>query len=129
MDKRLKRTIRAIKYNARHGIDIRTTLCNLGFWEVDSAKRVVELIHDNTQLMDECRELQNKVDNLQKYLDTKNCYRECAETWSKLTEAKYYIQKLLDCLRQDTNDTGANYCVAKYMNEAEQFLKDSEVEK
>ena len=39
-------------------------------------------------------ELKNKVENLQKYLDTKNCYRECAETWEKLTKAKDLIKEI-----------------------------------
>ena len=44
----------------------------------------------------ENKELKKKVENLQKYLDTQNCYRECAETWEKLTYAKTIIQDLLD---------------------------------
>ena len=46
----------------------------------------------------------------------------------QLTEAKHHIKKLLDCLKQDTNDPQTNYYVCQYMDKAEQFLK-SEVEK
>lgn len=47
----------------------------------------------------------------------------------QLTKAKEHIKSLLDCLRQDTNDPQTNYYVGQYMTQAEQFLKDSEVEK
>jgi uncharacterized coiled-coil protein SlyX len=47
----------------------------------------------------------------------------------QLTKAKDHIKKLLDCLKQDTNDPQTNYYVCQYMDKAEQFLKDSEVEK
>jgi hypothetical protein len=45
----------------------------------------------------------------------------------QLTKAKDHIKKLLDCLKQDTNDQQTNYYVCQYMDKAEQFL--SEVEK
>lgn len=45
----------------------------------------------------------------------------------QLTKAKNHIKKLLDCLKQDTNDPQTNYYVVQYMTEAEQFI--SEVEK
>jgi chromosome segregation ATPase len=45
----------------------------------------------------------------------------------QLTKAKDHIKKLLDCLKQDTNDPQTNYYVCQYMDKAEQFL--SEVEK
>ena len=47
----------------------------------------------------------------------------------QLIKAKDHIKKLLACLQQDTNDPQTNYYVVKYMSEAEQFIKDSEVEK
>ena len=47
----------------------------------------------------------------------------------ELTKAKDHIKKLLDCLKQDTNDPQTNYYVCHYMDKAEQFLKDSEGEK
>ena len=43
------------------------------------------------------------------------------------SKAKDHIKKLLDCLKQDTNDPQTNYYVCQYMDKAEQFL--SEVEK
>jgi hypothetical protein len=46
----------------------------------------------------------------------------------QLTKAKDHIKKLLDCLKQDTNDPQTNYYVCQYMDKAEQFL-NSEVEK
>ena len=46
----------------------------------------------------------------------------------ELTKAKYHIKKLLDCLKQDTNDPQTNYYVCQYMDKAEQFL-NSEVVK
>ena len=54
----------------------------------------------------------------------KNLYES---TNKQLTKAKDHIKKLLDCLKQDTNDPQTNYYVCQYMNEAEQFI--SEVEK
>ena len=55
------------------------------------------------------------------------CYKKGMEY--QLTKAKDHIKKLLDCLKQDTNDPQTNYYVCQYMDKAEQFLKDSEVEK
>jgi hypothetical protein len=49
------------------------------------------------------------------------------ENIPKLAEAKDHIKRLLDCLKQDTNDPQTNYYVCQYMDKAEQFL--SEVEK
>ena len=66
-------------------------------------------------------ELKKKVENLQKYLDTRNCYRECAETWLKLTEAKKLLKQFLEA------KNGEDTYKAEW--EAEQFLKDNEVEK
>ena len=73
------------------------------------------------QLQKENAELKKKIENLQKYLDTRNCYRECAETWLKLTEAKKMLKQFLEA------KNGEDTYKAEW--EAEQFLKDSEVEK
>ena len=67
----------------------------------------------------ENEELKKKVENLQKYLDTRNCYRECAETWLKLTEAKKLLKQFLEA------KNGEDTYKAEF--EAEQFLNDSEV--
>ena len=42
----------------------------------------------------------------------------------ELNKAKDYIKKLLDCLKQDTNDPQTNYYVCQYMDKAEQFLSE-----
>ena len=47
------------------------------------------------KLLEENKELKKKIENLQKYLDTQNRYRECAETWVKLTKAKELIETML----------------------------------
>ena len=39
-------------------------------------------------------EWKTKFENLQKYLDTQNCYRECAETWQKNKELQEQIEKM-----------------------------------
>lgn len=54
------------------------------------------------------------------------CGRRKSE--EQLTKAKEHIKKLLDCLRQDTNDPQTNYYVCQYMDKAEQFLKEIENE-
>lgn len=59
-------------------------------------------------------ELKGKLENLQKYLDTQNCYRECAETWMKLTEAKKLLKQFLEA------KNGEDTYKAEW--EAEQFL-------
>lgn len=72
-------------------------------------RRIEELEKENT-------ELKKKVENLQKYLDTRNCYRECAETWLKLTEAKKLLKQFLEA------KNGEDTYKAEW--EAEQFLKE-----
>ena len=47
------------------------------------------------ELEKENAELKEKVENLQKYLDTQNSYRECAETWLKLAKAKEIIREIM----------------------------------
>jgi hypothetical protein len=66
--------------------------------------------------------------------ELKEMYHESDEDNNKLrenipilAEAKDHIKRLLDCLKQDTNDPQTNYYVCQYMDKAEQFL--SEVEK
>ena len=54
--------------------------------------------------------------------------KACVYLNEQLTKAKDHIKKLLDCLKQDTNDPQTNYYVCQYMDKAEQFL-NSEVEK
>ena len=78
------------------------------------ADRIADLEKENA-------ELKKKVENLQKYLDTRNCYRECAETWLKLTEAKKLLKQFLEA------KNGEDTYKAEW--EAEQFLKDNKVEK
>lgn len=76
----------------------------------EKEKRIAELEKENAELKaynekllngdiekhNKIVELTEKIENLQKYLDTQNSYRECAETWKKLTYAKTIIQDLLD---------------------------------
>ena len=77
------------------------------------------IAEETKELQKENAELKKKVENLQKYLDTRNCYRECAETWLKLTEAKKLLKQFLEA------KNGEDTYKAEW--EAEQFLKDSEV--
>ena len=55
-------------------------------------------------------------------------FEEYGTLSDQLTKAKDHIKKLLDCLKQDTNDPQTNYYVCQYMDKAEQFLKDCEKE-
>jgi 5-bromo-4-chloroindolyl phosphate hydrolysis protein len=66
---------------------------------------------------------------LKRECETSLCRAEYQYNYEQLTKAKDHIKKLLDCLKQDTNDPQTNYYVCQYMDKAEQFLKDSEVEK
>ena len=84
-------------------------------------------------------ELKERVENQKSFLERIRAKFELGEIDRKeiegylendqLTKAKDHIKKLLDCLKQDTNDPQTNYYVCQYMDKAEQFLKDSEVEK
>ena len=65
-------------------------------------------------------EQKKKIENLQKYLDARNCYRECAETWEKLTKTKDLLKKLYDETRGYINNQGFDI---KILAETEQFLK------
>ena len=71
-------------------------------------------------------EQKKKIENLQKYLDTQNCYRECAETWVKLTKTKELLKKLYDETRGYINDQGFD---VKILAETEQFLKELEIDR
>ena len=81
--------------------------------------KVADLEKENTELKKQL-EMRNKVCN--DNLDYSHHIEE------QLTKAKDHIKKLLDCLKQDTNDPQTNYYVCQYMDKAEQFL-NSEVEK
>lgn len=83
-------------------------------------KRIDDLQKENAELKKQL-EMSNKV-----YNDNLDYSHHIEE---QLTKAKDHIKKLLGCLQQDTNDPQTNYYVVKYMTEAEQFLKYSEVEK
>ena len=87
---------------------------------------------DETQeLLDKQIEATYKLDK--ENAELKDCFKIAKdneyEYQSLFTKAKDHIKKLLDCLKQDTNDPQTNYYVCQYMDKAEQFLKDSEVEK
>lgn len=103
------------------------------------AEQIRALQKQNGELTDKVRELEKENKRLKgdlelwesggcraTNLDKCGVMRELKE---QLTEAKDHIKKLLDCLKQDTNDPQTNYYVCQYMDKAEQFLKDSEVEK
>jgi hypothetical protein len=79
-------------------------------------KRIAELEKENAELNE----------TLGKCAKTPVLY--CLGAKETITKAKEHIKKLLDCLKQDTNDPQTNYYVVQYMTEAEQFL-NSEVEK
>lgn len=65
----------------------------------DDSKRQIK------RLQEELNEWKTKFSNLQKYLDTQTCYRECAETWQKNKELQEQIEKTKwHDLRKDPND-------------------------
>ena len=66
-------------------------------------------------------ELEVQIENLQNYLDTQNSYRECAETWQKLNEAKEIIKNMIDVLEVIDGEQSKEL---KAVKEAEQFLKE-----
>lgn len=109
---------------------------------------IIEQDHKITELEKACEETQELLDkqieatykldkeNAELKKDKKElCHsiseggKVCVYLNEQLTNAKDHIKKLLGCLQQDTNDPQTNYYVVKYMAEAEQFIKDSEVEK
>ena len=71
----------------------------------------------------EIAELKAKVENLQKYLDAQNSYRECAETWQQLQQAKDLLKQVI----RVTWGEGWSYSLGVKV-EAEQFLKECENE-
>ena len=87
--------------------------------ESEDVKRIADLEKENAELKKQ-PEMSNKV-----YNDNLDYSHHIEE---QLTNAKDHIKKLLDCLKQDTNDPQTNYYVCQYMDKAEQFL-NSEVEK
>ena len=78
------------------------------------------------ELDKENAEQKKKIENLQKYLDTQNCYRECAETWVKLTKAKELIRQLCLMVRELNNPNVQLTNVDYSLSEAEQFIKECE---
>lgn len=76
------------------------------------------------ELLEENTELRKKVENLQKYLDTQNCYRECAETWVKFTKAKELLAKWVELFKPKSETA----LPTPIQVDTEQFL-NSEVEK
>jgi predicted ATP-binding protein involved in virulence len=105
------------------------------------ADKIAELEKENAELKEEIDKKQHLADvRLEQELETYQKFhiksREKLDTEialdelkDQLTKAKDHIKKLLGCLQQDTNDPQTNYYVVKYMTEAEQFIKASEVEK
>jgi hypothetical protein len=83
-------------------------------------KENAELIHENARLVTVIDKSKGCGISPLNYLIIKNLN-------DQLTKAKDHIKKLLDCLKQDTNDPQTNYYVCQYMDKAEQFL--SEVDK
>ena len=78
------------------------------------------------ELQEEANEWKTRFENLQKYLDTQNCYQECAETWLKLTEAKKIIREYSD-LEKFPSASGNSINMFMYENikkKAEAFLKE-----
>jgi hypothetical protein len=71
------------------------------------------------------RQLQKENAELKKmYHESDEDNNKLRENIPLLAEAKEHIKKLLDCLKQDTNDPQTNYYVCQYMTQAEQFLKE-----
>lgn len=86
-----------------------------------------ELEKGNERLTDELKTLRESIKDY-----GAGCYENGLRNGKRkleeqLTKAKDHIKKLLDCLKQDTNDPQTNYYVCQYMDKAEQFL--SEVKK
>ena len=78
---------------------------------------IKELQEENAELKDEWQEQVQKAND--------EGYARTLQT-IQLTKAKDHIKKLLDCLKQDTNDPQTNYYVCQYMDKAEQFLREVE---
>lgn len=96
----------------------------------------------NTMLLNENQKLRNKITallngNYIAELEKENA--ELKERYNKvdiigydalknLTKAKEHIKQLLGCLKQDTNDPETNYYVCQYMDKAEQFLREIDID-
>lgn len=83
----------------------------------DKCDKIAELKSENQKWKDEWQE---KVQEA-----TDEGYARTLQTM-QLNKAKDHIKKLLDCLKQDTNDPQTNYYVCQYMDKAEQFLNEVE---
>lgn len=81
------------------------------------------LLKENTELKDKLNRIERKCKF--DFVDLLHDVENESKQEKQLTEAKGHIKQLLDCLKQDTNDPQTNYYVCKYMDEAEQFLKDA----
>lgn len=71
-------------------------------------------------LQKENAELKKKAENLQKYLDTQNCYRECAEVWGNLDKAKSLLAKWVELYKPKLKD----FPKPPIQVDTEQFLKE-----
>ena len=91
----------------------------------DAINRIVRLEEENAELKERIQTLEQIKKEHTDY--TIKVEEERTSVKEQLTKAKDHIKKLLDCLKQDTNDPQTNYYVVQYMTEAEQFI--SEVEK
>ena len=86
--------------------------------KLNNLSKVAEVRLANWQKYEkENKELKKKIENLQKYLDTQNSYRECAETWVKLTKA-------IEILKKYHNECPAKYSFEDIDAMVEQFLKE-----
>lgn len=83
----------------------------------DNCDEIAELKSENQKWKDEWQEQVQKA--------TDEGYARTLQT-IQLTKAKDHIKKLLDCLKQDTNDPQTNYYVCQYMDKAEQFISEVE---
>ena len=89
-------------------------------------KRIDDLQKENTKLKTDYEVLSCSVGDfgeLQDKLEEEQ--RKNNGLSDNLTKAKDHIKKLLDCLKQDTNDPQTNYYVCQYMDKAEQFIKEN----
>ena len=92
--------------------------------EVIQSPTYKELEQENAKLRKELKEWKDEwQEQVQKATD--EGYARTLQT-IQLTKAKDHIKKLLDCLKQDTNDPQTNYYVCQYMDKAEQFIKEIE---
>ena len=82
------------------------------------------LLAERKIIVKENAELKEKIEVLE--CDNYNANCNLNLITDQLTKAKDHIKKLLDYLKQDTNDPQTNYYVCQYMDKAEQFLKEIE---